>query len=974
MKFNIDAFPVLALLKSLFTDTNRERVAHQMDEIRRFFLYQSGHWYVLFSLGLMGFPLIAMSAGKDIAYGLFDNQEGKFGSSFVFILEFCWVLMLFALICWRLPLHYVHEKYISDQIDDLNTPITEGVNFREPMRQKTYRFNGFMAFALMILWILSFAKVHIGLWDMLGMGLYVFSLWILSNVFAKHLNEQRIKWQSIALTDNTPFFKRLRYQKPLLAAFLPCVVTGLVLLAVAVWLSYTRSDNANYFVLAGSLGFTAVLFYVFADYADRIAYEKREVLHLTVSLRDNSGFLERLIKNTLKALVKPFSWFIYLFITHDTREDLATHSWKKPFLYIHVFCFIHVFLATVFFCLVPNMAAIHPVFCILYGVSFIVFVLDWINYIFYRKYYVFARWTLLGFALLLIAMLSCSVFAIMETQDTFRINTAVNLMLLFITIKWLRYSNVDSKKLLDNNGIPLDRTMLQQAVMEQPTSHNKGFLSEDVNTITTTFKGLSNPIARWLGMPTRLLEERELSVFGIAVVFLVVINLAMPNAATHNIGFLNNRNEPPQMPKLLSPKDYITGWLDSRQRELGKDSFDVYIVAGQGGGSRGAYWFSKIMTEMDAITEGAFRRQCLAMSTVSGSSVGAQGIVALWDSVPFSPDNDKNILSKFSHNAFQHNFLSGNLADVFFKDNIAAFWPSTGDFNPLTLGRGDRNHRLQREEAVRIDHALKGGNQNVDGYSYWSLLKAFRLKPIENCLANAPFWSFYYDYATNKPRYEVPLLFANTCQVQQGKRSFVSPVQNDTTVFINTFDLTKCLMHHKKSISLTGAANLSELFPYLSMSSRFAVKDALEINFVDGGYYENYGLTTAYELIRFCADSLKTTAKYKGIRLHLIAIINSQDAVSDNTIQGIRQITAPVQGIMGATFGGHADHKRLEIEAKSGHDDFTFHKIQLPYGDDDKDIVALSRMLSIKSMIFMDKKAVEMRRKSPMKEMAASVR
>ena len=966
MKFNIDAFPVLALLKSLFTDTNRERVGHQMNEIRRFFLYQAEHWYVLLSLGLMSMPLIVMSAGTDIAYGLFDNQQGRFGSTFVFIIEFCWVLMLFALICWRLPLHYVHEKYISDQTDGSTTPITEGVNFREPMRQKTYRFNGFMAFALIILWILSFAKVDITFWDMLGMGLYVGSLWILSNAFAKHLNAQRLKWQSSTLTDDTPFFKRLRYQKPLLAAFLPCIATGLVLLAVSVGFSYQSDGNGNYFVLAGSLGFTAVLFYVFADYIDRIAYEKRTVLHLTVSLRNNGGVLERLLKNTLKALVKPFSWFIYLFITHDTRDDLAINSWKKPFLYIHVFCFVHVFAATLFFCLVPNMAAVHPVFCILCGVSFIVFVLDWVNYIFYRKYYVFARWTLLGFALLLLTMLVCAVWAIMEKQDTFRINTAVNLMLLFISIKWLRYSNVDPKKMSNNRSIPLDRTMLQQAVMSQSMSNNKGFLSDDTTT-TTLFKGISNPIARWLGTPARLLEERELAVFGIAVVFLIGINLAMPNAATHNMAFLNSRHETPQMPQLASPKAYIMGWLDSRQQALGKDSFDVYIVAGQGGGSRGAYWFSKIMTEMDAVTEGAFRRQCLAMSTVSGSSVGAQGIVALWDSIPFSPKNNDSILSKFSHNAFQHNFLSGNLADVFFKDNIAAFWPSTGDFNPLTLGRGDRNHRLQHEEAVRIDNALAGNDQNTDGYSYWSLLKAFSLKPIKNCSANAPFWSFYYDYATNKPRYDVPLLFANTCQVQGGKRSFVSPVQNDSKLFTNTFDLTKCLINHKKSISLTGAANLSELFPYLSMSSRFAVKDALEINFVDGGYYENYGLTTAYELIRFCADSLKTLPKYKGIRLHLIAIINSQDAVSDNTIQGINQITAPVQAIMGSIFGGHADHKLLEMRAKSGRDGFNFHEIQLPYGEDEKDLVALSRMLSMNSMRFMDKKALEMRQKSAMK-------
>jgi hypothetical protein len=137
---------------------------------------------------------------------------------------------------------------------------------------------------------------------------------------------------------------------------------------------------------------------------------------------------------------------------------------------------------------------------------------------------------------------------------------------------------------------------------------------------------------------------------------------------------------------------------------------------------------------------------------------------------------------------------------------------------------------------------------------------------------------------------------------------------------------------------------------------------------VDGGYYENYGLTTAYELIHFCADSLKILPQYKGIRLHLIAIINSQDAVADNTIQGINQITAPVQAIMGATFGGHANHTLLQMRAKSGHEDFTFYEIQLPFPSDTCS-VPLSRMLSGKSMKFMDRMADSMRLTPPMNGM-----
>ncbi len=974
MKINFNFSDALALFSSLWSDAKKARVAVITDQIRHVFLYSLSHWYVLLSLMMMSVPLIIMSAGKDIAYGLFDNQKGSYFSSIVFILEFCWVLLLYALICWRLPLHYIADKYLQDPKTAQNAADTEGVNFRDATRQQVYRFNGFLVFALMIAWILSFAAVDLTILGAAGIFLYLVILWFASKFFAQHMESSRVTWTTETVNDDAPFLKLLRSKKPLLAALIPCIAAALVVLALGIALTYKENSVWNYFVLAGSLGFTAVIFYVIADYVDRIATDGRKLEHLNDFLRSDVGLIEKVLKKCFQALGKLFTRFVYLFVARDIRSNLDENSWKKPFLYIHVFCFVHVFAATLFFCFVPNMQAIHPIFCILYGVCFVVFVLDWINYIFYRKYYIFARWTLLGFVLLFAAMFGAFVWAFFHKQSVSYCSGIVNLVLLFLGIKWLRFPNIDNYT-ISGNGEIVDKLVLSAVEMAALKTEKKGIVDEEKMTAKFFSESGNLPATNWLSKPIHLFGTRELSVFSIGVIFLLCLNLLLPNEATHDVALLNSRHETPEMPRLAPTKDYITGWLDSRQKKLGKDSFDVYIVAGQGGGSRGAYWFSKIMTEMDVITEGSFRQQCLAMSTVSGSSVGAQGIVALWDSIPFSPQNNASILSKFSRNAFQHNFLSGNLADLFFKDNMAAFWPSTGDFNPLTLGRGDRNHRLQHEEAVRISDALAGGDKPTDGVSDWSIFKAFRLKALKNCATNAPFWSYYYaDFRSDKPRFKAPLLFANTCQVQEGKRSFVSPVRYDSTLFVNSFDLTNKLTKHSKSMSLTSAANLSELFPYLSMASRLTLTKSEEYNFVDGGYYENYGLTTAYELIRFCADSVKTMPKYKGIRLHLIAIINSQEVVADNTIEGISQVTAPVQAIMGATFGGHADHKLKEIRAMSGRNNFSFYEIKLPYTDD-KSIVPLSRMLSIQSMEYMDKMATDsMRKVSPMREMAAGLK
>lgn len=975
MEINFNFTDALALIRSLFSDAQKARVAVITDQIQRVFRYSLSHWYVLLSLMMMSVPLIIMSAGRDIAYGLFDNQKGSYFSSFVFILEFCWVLLLYALICWRLPLHYIADKYLKDLNLASSASDTEGVNFRCPLRQKVYRFNGFLVFALMIAWILSFTTTKLSFWVVSGIVLYLVALGVMSILFANHLEGKRKTWTNQIVDGNTPFLKLLRNKKPLFAALLPCLAVALILFAIVIGFCYRTDGVGNYFVLAGSLSFTAVIFYVIADYVDRIACEGRPIEHLNVFLRNDAGFVENALKKILQALTKPLTAFTYLFVARNIRNNLDDNSWKKPFLYIHVFCFVHVLLATLFFCFVPNMQAVHPIFCILYGVCFVVFVLDWINYIFYRNYYIFARWTLMGFALLFAAMFGAFVWALFNNQSVSYCSGVANLVLLLLSIKWLRFPNIDNYTLLGNGEI-VDKAMLNEAEIAAFQTENEGFIKEEKIEEKFFVESTKPTATTWLGKPIHLFGTRELSIFSASVIFLLFLNLLLPNEATHDVALLNSRHyKTPQMPHLSPTKAYIMGWLDDRQKLLSKNSFDVYIVAGQGGGSRGAYWFSKIMTEMDAITEGSFRQQCLAMSTVSGSSVGAQGIVALWDSVPFSPQNNASVLSKFSRNAFQHNFLSGNLADLFFKDNMAAFWPSTGDFNPLTLGRGDRNHRLQHEEAVRISDALGGGDKPTDGSFDWSIFKAFRLKALKDCATNAPFWSYYYaDFNSPKPRYKAPLFFANTCQVQEGRRSFVSPVQPDSTLFVNSFDLTNKLIKHSKSMSLTSAANLSELFPYLSMASRLALSKSEEYNFVDGGYYENYGLTTAYELVRFCVDSVKIIPKYAGIRLHLIAIINSQEVVADNTIQGIRQVTAPVQAIMSATFGGHADHKLKEIKAISGHKNFSFYEIKLPYTDD-KSIVPLSRMLSVQSMEYMDKMVIDsMRKLSPMREMAMSLK
>jgi hypothetical protein len=110
----------------------------------------------------------------------------------------------------------------------------------------------------------------------------------------------------------------------------------------------------------------------------------------------------------------------------------------------------------------------------------------------------------------------------------------------------------------------------------------------------------------------------------------------------------------------------------------------------------------------------------------------------------------------------------------------------------------------------------------------------------------------------------------------------------------------------KKDILYRQAVNLSELFPIISAASHIgSEKDA---QFVDGGYYENYGLATGLDVYYFLRDSLHVSTT----RLKIILIKNSQQVPKDSGQQV--QLLAPLVGAMNSPFTGHANHILEETE------------------------------------------------------------
>ncbi|MBL7808337.1 MAG: hypothetical protein JNN28_10995, partial [Saprospiraceae bacterium] len=214
-----------------------------------------------------------------------------------------------------------------------------------------------------------------------------------------------------------------------------------------------------------------------------------------------------------------------------------------------------------------------------------------------------------------------------------------------------------------------------------------------------------------------------------------------------------------QAVKRISLEDYFLAWLRDRvERGAIMRSDTIYLVSSEGGGSRSGAWTSAILTGLDQRLNGMFQERCLAISTVSGGSIGAATTLSLWDNAkilnipPASLYGDDSTRTRYIHTIFKRNYISSALAGLFFYDgfqqNILFSW-----LYPNSLSRTDRQ---QLEENDAMNRAFKA----VFGVD----------KPLNSdYFLKSDFVGRYYVGQTETPRVDMPLFFPNTCRVEEGR-------------------------------------------------------------------------------------------------------------------------------------------------------------------------------------------------------------
>ena len=298
------------------------------------------------------------------------------------------------------------------------------------------------------------------------------------------------------------------------------------------------------------------------------------------------------------------------------------------------------------------------------------------------------------------------------------------------------------------------------------------------------------------------------------------------------------------------------------------------VVAASGGASRAGFFTAAALGYLLDQSRNDprlndFRNQLFAISSVSGSSTGAAFFAAALRAEKDDGSNpcreaDDSGLVYFSHRPknwkecmellLAGDFISATLFSYLFKD------AAQGVAAAVSLKMPDRAAVL--EESWESRFCKNAGALGCDKVEFAGLEAPF-LKVTGHSDQDRAKGTWY------------PLLFFNGTDADTGRRVIVSPVNSHMNsgdrIFADAYDLHELLADDpgskearplgeqaaqnpgglERDVSLSTAALLSARFPLISPPGVVTNRqDKLVARIIDGGYFENFGATTALELAR----------------------------------------------------------------------------------------------------------------------------
>ena len=331
--------------------------------------------------------------------------------------------------------------------------------------------------------------------------------------------------------------------------------------------------------------------------------------------------------------------------------------------------------------------------------------------------------------------------------------------------------------------------------------------------------------------------------FKVIVIAVIVFSLVNDNDLSGKISF-NVKDERDEM------TTHFEKWLHKRSQE--KDTVSITLVAAEGGGLRSAFWTYSVLRQMQ-LDDPEFSNELYAISSVSGSSIGTALFLTELASGLSKSLEDAPIINEDN--------LSPMIAGLFYREIAQAVIP----FPVVGLDRS----RIMDETFS----------------SHWRKKHSGDRKWDENFLE---LWK-------NNP--DLPSVFVNTTRSETGTNVVFSNLRFDSTM-VEALDMMKLIDH---DLSLSTVMGISARVPYFEPAAKFDVENGETWgHLVDGGYSENSGISTIYQVylsLREQADELIKAGKCKPVKFSIVFLANGK-RVNDEPCTLLNEIRIPLNTIM----------------------------------------------------------------------------
>ena len=370
----------------------------------------------------------------------------------------------------------------------------------------------------------------------------------------------------------------------------------------------------------------------------------------------------------------------------------------------------------------------------------------------------------------------------------------------------------------------------------------------------------------------------------------------------------------------LTLNEYFHNWLLHRKDEIlqAPGEYPIFLVNTYGGGIKAAAFTNMIMSYLDSTlisnskNQKGFEHYVFSISGASGGTVGAAVQCAY--RARYLDSAEAYSLTHFQR-FYGHDFLTPVLGNMFGRD----IWASAAGY-PLWKDRS----AIQESLWEGFGHRTLDISLDQDYNAIW-----------------------HDTAAVNPARFEVPLLFSNTLNVDDGLKGIMAPVDLSHADFPGTIFIREriaalnALRKKEKDtlmyLPLMTGAFLSARFPFISPSGKMGAG----YHFMDGGGKDNSGASTSEAIFISLArqgcsrpgkDSLFAQLM-KKVRFYFISITNSPYYNPDTRrlVSNRFEPISPIVGIINSGINGNAQAADNTLQVRYISDSTQFPGIRSDY-------------------------------------------